>query len=130
MAHNKAFTPGMTALVSVAAASARVQIDSAQAQNINDPNLGQQTPTRIAIPGSTLYLYNPGTIPVFVALGDQNVAAVVPTATPTLNSFPIPPGAVVTLTRNVGVTGQYADTHIAYIAASATSLYISEGHGE
>jgi len=99
------FTPGPTYAIGATASSVAVAFGS----------------TNI---GNTLWLYNSGSVIVYVALGSSTVTAAVATTSWAMGSTPIPPGVLVVMSRG-------DQTHIATICAGSgsTTLNVTVGEG-
>ena len=75
--------------------------------------------------GTTVKVYNSGSVPVFFAMGDSTVAATVPTSTAAKNCAFVPPTSTATFLRNPST-----QTHIATIvAATPSTVWIGTGEG-
>lgn len=98
------FTPGPTYAIGATNSSVAVAIGSTNV-------------------GNTIWLYNSGSVVVYVALGASTIEAAVATTAWTMGSMPVPPGVLMAISRG-------DQTHIATITASGTTtLNVTVGEG-
>lgn len=87
------------------------------------------TATRIKIEGNegTVRLVNTGTVPVYVAIGGDNVTATVAGATPNRTSLTIVAGAVETFSRYTNEANKYLSFVTAGTGTATVVVSFSEG---
>lgn len=109
MAIPKTFRPGATATLAYTTASARVALPAAP------------VPATVPVAGLQYRVFNDGAQNVFVAFGDNTVAA------DTATGFPIPANTVLYLRASI----PGLNTHIAAIApAGSGNLRVTTGEGD